>query len=86
MSAGSRQRMMPSALSLVHPENDSPRVAPAFQTILAMAFCLIGDIYRLVNYLTVTALAATTFSVGALVFIKWKKIPVSEDAVKVISS
>ncbi|VDM64559.1 unnamed protein product [Angiostrongylus costaricensis] len=52
-------------------------------TVLAMAFCLIGDVYVLVSYLTITAVAATMFSVGALVFIKWKKIPVSANAVKV---
>ncbi|KAJ1373611.1 Amino acid permease [Parelaphostrongylus tenuis] len=82
MLAGSRRGMMPTSWSLVHPENDSPRVAIFTHTILSMAFCLIGNVYLLVQYLTITAVAGTMFSVGALVFIKWKKIPVSANAVK----
>ncbi|RCN44587.1 hypothetical protein ANCCAN_09407 [Ancylostoma caninum] len=82
IQAGARRGMMPTMLSLIHPDNDSPRPAAFFHTILSMAFCLIGDIYTLVNYLTVTALLSTMFSVGALAYIKWKKIPVSTTAVK----
>uniref|UniRef100_A0A0K0D0R5 Amino acid permease n=1 Tax=Angiostrongylus cantonensis TaxID=6313 RepID=A0A0K0D0R5_ANGCA len=59
-----------------------PALIALLMTVLAMAFCLIGDVYVLVSYLTITAVAATMFSVGALVFIKWKKIPVSANAVK----
>ncbi|KHJ98594.1 hypothetical protein OESDEN_01430 [Oesophagostomum dentatum] len=47
-----------------------------------MAFCLIGNVYILVNYLTVVALLSTMFSVTALVYIKWNNIPVSTNAVK----
>ncbi|EYB86110.1 hypothetical protein Y032_0285g1347 [Ancylostoma ceylanicum] len=82
IQAGARRGMMPTMLSLIHPDNDSPRPAVFFHTVLSMAFCLIGDIYTLVNYLTVTALLSTMFSVGALAYIKWKKIPVSTTAVK----
>ncbi|KJH49362.1 amino acid permease [Dictyocaulus viviparus] len=82
MLAGSRQGMMPTVWSLIHPENDSPRVAVFTHTVISMVFCLIDDIYILVNYLTVTSLTATMFSVAALVFIKCKKIPVSSNAVK----
>ncbi|KAJ1373609.1 Amino acid permease [Parelaphostrongylus tenuis] len=82
IAAGSRQGMMPTAFSLVHPENDSPRVAVLTHTVSAMAFSLIGNVYLLVNYLTVITIAATMFSVAALVVIKWKEIPVSANAVK----
>ncbi|VDL74404.1 unnamed protein product [Nippostrongylus brasiliensis] len=47
-----------------------------------MAFCLINDVYTLVSYLTITALMSTTFSVAALIFIKWKEVPVSPNAVQ----
>ncbi|KAK6047826.1 amino acid permease [Cooperia oncophora] len=86
MLAGSRRGMMPSVWSLIHPENDSPRPAIFTHTILCMVFCLIGDVYILVNYLTVTALMSTMFSVAALIYIKWKNIPVSKTAVKVVLS
>ncbi|KAK5970898.1 hypothetical protein GCK32_019913 [Trichostrongylus colubriformis] len=89
MLAGSRRGMMPSVWSLIHPENDSPRPAifthassSPYKTILCMGFCLIGNVYTLVNYLTVTALMSTMFSVAALVYIKWKNLPVSTNAVK----
>ncbi|VDM65637.1 unnamed protein product [Strongylus vulgaris] len=74
--------MMPTMLALIEPDNDSPRTAVFLHTILSMGFCLIGNVYILVNYLTVVALLTTMFSVAALVYIKWKDIPVSTNAVK----
>ncbi|XGW27356.1 hypothetical protein V3C99_007729 [Haemonchus contortus] len=80
--AGSRRGMMPSLWSLIHPDNDSPRPAVFTHTILCMIFCLIGNVYTLVNYLTVVALLSTMFSLAALILIKWRNIPVSANAVK----
>ncbi|KJH49361.1 amino acid permease [Dictyocaulus viviparus] len=82
MLAGSRRGMMPTAWSLIHPENDSPRIAVLTHVLLSMIFCLIGDVYVLINYLALTSLTAIMFSVGALAIIKWKSIPVSANAVK----
>ncbi|KAK6750871.1 hypothetical protein RB195_002688 [Necator americanus] len=82
IQAGARRGMMPTMFALIHPDNDSPRVAVLFHVLLSMAFCLIGNVYELVNYVTVIALLTTMFSVGALSYIKWKKMPVSVNAVK----
>ncbi|CAD6194634.1 unnamed protein product [Caenorhabditis auriculariae] len=82
MVAGARRGMMPTAFSLIHADNDSPRVSVLTHTIFCIGFSFLGDTDQLVNYLTVTGIMTTIFSLAALVIIKWKNMPVAKDPVK----
>ncbi|CAI4232032.1 unnamed protein product [Auanema sp. JU1783] len=82
MLAGARKGMLPSAMGLIHPENDSPRVAIWTHTILCILFSFIGDVDQLVDYLTVIGIMSTICALLALILIKIKGIPVASSAVK----
>ena len=94
MLAGARKGLMPTAFALVHPENDSPRVAVIFhvrdnwptkcyQALITAGFSFVGDIESLINYMNIIGILCKCFAIAALVLIKWKKMAVSKEAVKV---
>uniref|UniRef100_A0A8R1HJP5 Uncharacterized protein n=1 Tax=Caenorhabditis japonica TaxID=281687 RepID=A0A8R1HJP5_CAEJA len=78
MVAGSRRKMMPTCFSLIHVDNDSPRVS----TLTSIIFAFLGDTDQLVNYLTVTGMMTTIIALAVLVIIKWKDLPIAADPVK----
>ncbi|CAR99520.1 Protein CBG26473 [Caenorhabditis briggsae] len=82
MVAGSRRKMMPTCFSLIHVDNDSPRVSVFFHTFTSIIFSFLGDIDQLVDYLTVTGMLTTIFPLAVLVMIKWKKMPIAVDPVQ----
>ncbi|PIC36060.1 hypothetical protein B9Z55_015197 [Caenorhabditis nigoni] len=82
MVAGSRRKMMPTCFSLIHVDNDSPRVSVFFHTFTSIIFSFLGDIDQLVDYLTVTGMLTTIFPLAVLVIIKWKKMPIAADPVQ----
>ncbi|CCD70188.1 Amino acid transporter [Caenorhabditis elegans] len=82
MVAGSRRKMMPTCFSLIHVDNDSPRVSVFFHTLTSIIFAFMGDTDQLVDYLTVTGMLTTIFALLVLVIIKWKKMPIASDPVK----
>lgn len=99
MWAGSKKGLMPSMFKLVHPDNNSPRISvfthvvlfvnslktfDDFQSFLSLGFAFVGNTDQLVNYLQITSTLNTIFIICALIWIKWKQLPVSEKAVKVI--
>ncbi|EFO89529.1 hypothetical protein CRE_16549 [Caenorhabditis remanei] len=82
MVAGSRRKMMPTCFSLIHVDNDSPRVSVFFHTFTSIIFAFLGDTDQLVDYLNVVGMLTTIFALAVLVIIKWRKMPVAADPVK----
>ncbi|CAI5449769.1 unnamed protein product [Caenorhabditis angaria] len=82
MVAGARRNMMPTCFSLIHVDNDSPRVSVFFHTLTSISFAFMGDTDTLVNYLTIIGLLTTIIVLIILVIIKWKNMPVATSAVK----
>ncbi|EFO97794.1 hypothetical protein CRE_15915 [Caenorhabditis remanei] len=82
MVAGSRRKMMPTCFSLIHVDNDSPRVSVFFHTFTSIIFAFLGDVDQLVDYLNIVSILTTIFPLAVLVIIKWKKMPVAADPVK----
>ncbi|PAV91059.1 hypothetical protein WR25_01267 isoform B [Diploscapter pachys] len=82
MWAGSKKGLMPSMFKLVHPDNDSPRISVFTHSFLSLGFAFVGNTDQLVNYLQITSTLNTIFIICALIWIKWKQLPVSETAVK----
>ncbi|CAI2351011.1 unnamed protein product [Caenorhabditis sp. 36 PRJEB53466] len=82
MVAGSRRKMMPTCFSLIHVDNDSPRVSVFFHTLTSIIFAFLGDTDQLVNYLTVTGMMTTIIALAVLIIIKWRDLPIAADPVK----
>ncbi|EGT33890.1 hypothetical protein CAEBREN_28159 [Caenorhabditis brenneri] len=82
MVAGSRRKMMPTCFSLIHVDNDSPRVSVFFHTLTSIIFAFLGDTDQLVDYLNVVGMLTTIFALVVLVIIKWKKMPIAADPVQ----
>ncbi|CAP30057.2 Protein CBR-AAT-8 [Caenorhabditis briggsae] len=82
MVAGSRRKMMPTCFSLIHVDNDSPRISVFFHTLTSIIFAFLGDTDQLVDYLTVTGMLTTIFALAVLVIIKWKRMPIAADPVQ----
>ncbi|CAB3406035.1 unnamed protein product [Caenorhabditis bovis] len=82
MVAGSRRNMMPTCFSLIHVDNDSPRVSVFFHTFTAIIFAFLGNTDQLVDYLTVTGIMSTIFSLFALILIKWMDWEIAPNPVK----
>ncbi|VDD94117.1 unnamed protein product [Enterobius vermicularis] len=77
MFSGARKRKMPSCLALINEEHDSPRVAVMFHVLCAIAFSFIGSIGDLINYMIVCGMLQQVFAVSALLWIRYKNIPVN---------
>ncbi|CAJ0582523.1 unnamed protein product, partial [Mesorhabditis spiculigera] len=80
--AGARKSLMPTALALSNPETDAPRVSVMFHVALSIAFSFVKDIDSLLDYVNVAGMARVACSMGALVYIKYRKVPVSSRAIK----
>ncbi|CAJ0914061.1 unnamed protein product, partial [Mesorhabditis belari] len=80
--AGSRAKMMPKFLSLIHEESGSPRVALFFHVSLAICVSFVGQIETLINWAMVASTMSSTTTVAALIFLRLKRIPVNPLAIK----
>ncbi|CAJ0587200.1 unnamed protein product, partial [Mesorhabditis spiculigera] len=80
--AGARAKMMPTFLALVHADNESPRTGLLFHVLAAMAFSFVGPIDTLMKYLVVTGMLRQATTVAALLYIRWKGLPVSSSALR----
>lgn len=92
MFAGARKGQMPTMFALINSQHDSPRVAVLahvrppgenVQTILSIAFSFLGDVEDLIDYLGVVNLLITAASIVALLYIRYKDIPVHPDTIRV---
>ncbi|CAJ0939346.1 unnamed protein product, partial [Mesorhabditis belari] len=80
--AGARKSFMPTMLALSNPETDSPRVSVLFHVFLAMAFSFVKDVDSLLNYVNVASMLRQACAMGALIYIKYRRLPVSDTAIK----
>uniref|UniRef100_A0AC35U130 AA_permease domain-containing protein n=1 Tax=Rhabditophanes sp. KR3021 TaxID=114890 RepID=A0AC35U130_9BILA len=82
MYAAAKQGHLPACFSCVNQETDSPRVAVFAQTVLAMIISYVGDLDALIGYVMFGFWAQRIFTLVALLLIRYKRIPVHPDAVK----
>ncbi|PAV68201.1 hypothetical protein WR25_19347, partial [Diploscapter pachys] len=83
MYAAARQGHLPACFSCVNKETESPRVAVFAQSLLAFLISFVGDLDTLINYVMFGFWAQRIFSLVALLIIRYKRIPVHPDAVRV---
>ncbi len=58
-------------------------VVDCFQTILSIALSFVGGIDKLINYMTVCNLMQQSTAVAALIYIRYRHIPVHPQAIRV---
>uniref|UniRef100_A0A914W5W8 Uncharacterized protein n=1 Tax=Plectus sambesii TaxID=2011161 RepID=A0A914W5W8_9BILA len=80
MFAAARRGHLPSSVAILNIDTDSPRVAVVAFSLLTMAMSFIGDIEQLINYVISLSWFQTCFTLAALIWIRFKHIPVHEKA------
>ncbi|CAD5213016.1 unnamed protein product [Bursaphelenchus okinawaensis] len=81
--AGARQGQMPSFLSVVNEKHDSPRAAIFYSVLLAMLFALVGEVDKLINYLTFAMWVQRALTMCALLYIRYYNVKVHPDRIRV---
>ncbi|TKR93034.1 hypothetical protein L596_007567 [Steinernema carpocapsae] len=82
MFAAARQGHLPPALSCMNIESGCPRAAILAQTVITVIF-LFFDTSSLINYVTFVLWAQKAVTMVALLFMRYKDIPVNKDVIRV---
>ncbi|GMT00240.1 hypothetical protein PENTCL1PPCAC_22414 [Pristionchus entomophagus] len=82
MHAAAREGQLPSFLSGINPSSGSPRPAVLLQGIFSAVLCFVGT-DTLVNSVTFVMWAQKVFTSAALLFIRYKHVPVESNAIRV---
>ncbi|CAI4230144.1 unnamed protein product [Auanema sp. JU1783] len=82
MRAAAQKRHFPPFLSGTHEESDSPRSALLGQLICTVFVSFI-DIDTLINYVTFVMWGQRAVTILALLYLRYKKMPVAENPIKV---
>uniref|UniRef100_A0A7E4WC20 Amino acid transporter n=1 Tax=Panagrellus redivivus TaxID=6233 RepID=A0A7E4WC20_PANRE len=78
--AGSKQGVLPSMFRCVHPTSMSPRAAILVEVVVAIGISFIGNLDHILSYMTFAIWMQRTVVQVALVYMRWKKFPVPDDA------
>ncbi|KIH51810.1 hypothetical protein ANCDUO_18097, partial [Ancylostoma duodenale] len=82
MHAAAREGHLPTCISCVNEESNSPRAALLGQLICTFIVSFV-DIDTLINYVTFVMWAQKVVTVAALLYLRYSKMPVAEGAIKV---
>ncbi|EFO94279.1 hypothetical protein CRE_03459, partial [Caenorhabditis remanei] len=80
--AAAREGHLPTFLSCINEESNSPRAALLFQLICTIAVTFV-DTNSLINYVAFVMFGQRVFTMTALMWIRYRKIPVHPDAIQV---
>ncbi|MFH4979673.1 hypothetical protein AB6A40_006382 [Gnathostoma spinigerum] len=80
--AAARRGHLPTFISCLNPETDSPRAALIVNVILAMGISFLGDPASLIIYVGFAMWSLRGFTIFALLWIRFRHIPVHPDAIK----
>ncbi|CAI2296354.1 unnamed protein product [Caenorhabditis sp. 36 PRJEB53466] len=80
--AAAREGHLPTFLSCINEESNSPRAALLFQLLCTIAVTFV-DTNSLINYVAFVMFGQRFFTMTALMWIRYRKIPVAADAIKV---
>jgi amino acid transporter len=70
---GAREGHLPSFLAMINIHYFTPVPALVFLGILTLSYLCITDVYSLINYTAFSESLFVTFSVGALLWLRWKQ-------------
>ncbi|CAJ0585814.1 unnamed protein product, partial [Mesorhabditis spiculigera] len=82
LQAASRQGHLPSFISGINPESDSPRTALFIHVLLAMAISFTGNVDNLINYVALAQWSQRAFTMIALLFLRFRSMPVHPDRIR----
>ncbi|CAJ0960393.1 unnamed protein product, partial [Mesorhabditis belari] len=82
LQAASRQGHLPSFISAINPESDSPRTALFVHVLLAMAISFTGNVDSLINYVALAQWSQRAFTMVALMFLRFRGLPVHPDRIR----
>ncbi|CAD5209629.1 unnamed protein product [Bursaphelenchus xylophilus] len=82
MFAAAKQGHLPACFSIVNESTQSPRVAIAAQSVLAVAISFVGDLDALIGYVMFGFWAQRIFSLVALLMIRHNNMPVHPEAIR----
>ncbi|CAI79268.1 Amino acid transporter [Caenorhabditis elegans] len=80
--AAAREGHLPTFLSCINAESNSPRAALLFQLICTIAVTFV-DTESLITYVTFVMFGQRVFTMAALLWIRYRNIPVHPDAIRV---
>lgn len=80
--AAARERQLPKFLSCINEESGSPRASLVAQG-LAIAMLSFFDVHRLIDYVGFVIILQKVVGITALLWIRYKKIPVDKNVVRV---
>uniref|UniRef100_A0A8R1E075 Amino acid permease n=1 Tax=Caenorhabditis japonica TaxID=281687 RepID=A0A8R1E075_CAEJA len=80
--AAAREGHLPTFLSCINEESNSPRAALLFQLICTIAVTFV-DTNSLINYVAFVMFGQRVFTMTALMWIRYRDIPVAPDAIRV---
>ena len=81
--SAARKRQLPTFLALVNRDSDSPRAAVLFECLAAITYSFVANLEELINYVMFTEWLQHFVVVVAILWIRYKKIPVHPEAVRV---
>uniref|UniRef100_A0A914W4D9 Uncharacterized protein n=1 Tax=Plectus sambesii TaxID=2011161 RepID=A0A914W4D9_9BILA len=80
--AAARQGHLPTCLSCINEKTNSPRAAVFAQLIIAIAISFVGELDKLISYVTFAIWFQRFFTLCALIWIRYKKLPVHPGAIR----
>ncbi|KAI6242141.1 Y+L amino acid transporter 2 [Aphelenchoides fujianensis] len=80
--AGAREGQMPSFISIVNKEHDSPRCALFYHVVMSMMFAFAGNTEELISYLGFAQWIQRTLTMSALIWIRLRNKPVHPDRIR----
>uniref|UniRef100_A0A7E5A1J0 AA_permease domain-containing protein n=1 Tax=Panagrellus redivivus TaxID=6233 RepID=A0A7E5A1J0_PANRE len=80
--AASREGHLPAFISCINKVHDSPRVALFVHTLLAIIFSFAGDLDELIQYISFAQWSQRMFTMIALMYIRFRHLPVHPDAIR----